>query len=403
MTIDSVSAVAFEEGLPIQIDVVGRAPEADKAEVTLEVTGHRVHRTVTPRNDGGWTARFKASGSTSLRGFACGGLVAARIEADDGLASTEWLGCLDCDSSAESSRESSGDEEPSGAATASPPQEEPGDDERADSDGTDGSGTSQETTERSRPRREPTSRSQPGDRAPERDAVSISPQGDVVVRVPLAVRIGSPTSGPAQSDSRAPSDGSKGEDATDTDEEAQDSVSDDTQQRVGETEPTASRSGEDREERQAYEDSPPSDDSSGTASSENSDESDDPASSTDSNADASDDDSTPWGLGLATALAVVGVLTALASGGIPLLTAGAAGLAVSASAVLAANRDARTWAQWAGIGVGLGVATIGALIPLTSFVQLDVYVVSAAVAAVLIGAGCGAAWMTGGDDDDTEE
>ena len=100
---------------------------------------------------------------------------------------------------------------------------------------------------------------------------------------------------------------------------------------------------------------------------------------------------------------MAGLVVAFAAQGYPLVIAIATAVAVPVSAVFLARHPGRSWATWAAAGLGAGAVAVAALLPLTGFVQLDVYVLAAGVVAAGVAVGAGVVFATSSSDDEDDE
>ena len=101
MTIHSVTGHLDASGTLTRIDVRGAASGPRAVDVTIEITGKTLCQSARVSDDDTWTVSFEGhdddTGGGSLAGFACGGLMAARVAPEgEPTRHAEWVGPLDC-------------------------------------------------------------------------------------------------------------------------------------------------------------------------------------------------------------------------------------------------------------------------------------------------------------------
>ena len=116
-----------------------------------------------------------------------------------------------------------------------------------------------------------------------------------------------------------------------------------------------------------------------------------------------EDEGTPWISGILLILAEAALLVSMAAAGYPILIAVSAALVVPMAAGFAASNGARSWALWSMGGLGLGALVVIVLLPIVGFVDLDVYLLAAGIAVVILGIGIGTLFLTGGGDSADED
>ena len=411
MTITDVKGYPTDDGGVSRIDIEGDSPHLDKLEVTLEVTGKQLKRSVTVRKDRTWTARFKASDGVDLLGFNCGTLVRAGASSKgDEPQHVVWTGCVRC---ADADADQGGDEaEPAAARSSSDGQpvdkagqpvegsaeplvlvrREEGDGDQAvvtvtvgrqASGAADRQGprTSRADTTTKRTRRRP-ARTEHGDRSSE-EQHDDEPDGR-----------GGPIERRAQTDSDRR--GAGREDRTSTAYQDRPEYEDNREARSEPPRRNPGARGSLDEERRRDRREPRPDRRRGDRQRQDADEEQ-------RDAGRSGREPVSWIKGSLVMIATALLLVAIAAQAYPIMVGLAALITVPTWALVLAGHTPASWARWTASGVGLAALAIPAAMPFVDAIGADVYLVAAGIAALGIAIAAGLLFFRTGDDEEQDD
>ena len=438
MTITDVKGYPTDDGGVSRIDIEGDSPHLDKLEVSLEVTGKQLKRSVTVRKDRTWTARFKASDGVDLLGFNCGTLVRAGASSKgDDPQHVVWTGCVRCAEEQDGQKESENSDDAKRAVRASSdgqpvdaagqPVEgsaEPlvlvrrgeGDGDQAVvtvTVGRQASGAADRQGPRPAPPKAGEKRTRRRSRRP----------GDE----PRAYRDGDYRDD--EGDDRYDADGAQDDDLRSDSREAdrRDADRRDAGRRQGDREDAAPRRREPALERRTdFDEEPPraqarDDEPASDRHAERNPpareqryvdrrdrQRDDRTERRRREADRQDEEATDgrepvsWMLGSLVMITTALFLFAIAAQAYPVMVGLAALFTVPTWALVLAGHTPASWARWAGAGVGLASLGIPAAMPFVDIVEADVYLVAAGITALGIAIAAGLLFFRTGDDADDE-